>query len=196
VAAQFSAVGITTGKSFGYAEHIHQLITLLAASPLNMTTRINALDLRVALEPKSSLSAEITVRVTLNSDNKAQDLLAHLTSVTTAASTLQSGEFTEAEFGLAAGWQLAKAMGAQATIEGVGTNDVCLTLSLPIELEPASLPAEEAIDFGSARNGNGSGSNGNGNGSGNGHSGNHGNRHGNHNGNQPGQPLAETESKL
>jgi chromosome segregation ATPase len=194
VAAQVSAVGVTTGKSFGYAEHIHQLITLLAASPLNLTTRVNALDLRVALEPRSSVSAELTVRVTLNSENKAQDLLAHLTAVTMAAATLQSGDFTEAEFGLAAGWQLAKAMGAQTRIEGVGTNDVCVTLSLQIDLEPAALPAENAVDFGSARNGNGSDSNGNRNGSG--HNDDHGNWHGNHNGNQPSQPLVEAESKF
>ena len=189
VAVQVTAAGITTGKLFGFAEHIHQLITLLAASPLNIMTGLNALDVRVEIEPKSPTFAKMTVRVSLTADNKALDLLAHLSSITAAAATLQSGEFTEAEFGLAAGWQLAQAMGGQTAMAAVSTNEVCLTLSLPIEIEPVPLPAEDHTDGAAACNGNGSRN-------GNVHAGENGSRNGNQNGNHPNQPRIGVENEL
>jgi hypothetical protein len=164
VAVQTSASGTTAGKLFGNAEHIHQLITLLAVSPLTIMTRVSALDLRVAIEPKGARSALMTVRVALSSDNDAPDLFARLKSVTAAASAPQSGFLDEAELGLAAGWQLAQAMGAQATIEGEANREACLVISLPLEMSVDDAAASSPSVNG---NGNGTGS-GAGNGNGNG----------------------------
>ena len=158
VAVQTSASGATAGKLFANAEHVHQLITLLAASPLTITTHVSALDLRVALKPKSARSAQMTVRVALSSDNDTPDLLARLTLVTAAASTLQMESFDEAELGLAAGWQLAQAMGAQATIEGDGNQEARLVLSLPLKWirEPSSVDNDAGASSPSVHgNGNG-----------------------------------------
>jgi hypothetical protein len=165
VTVQVSAYGTTTGKLIGYAEHIYQLITLLAVSPLTIVTGVSALDLRVAIKPKCVRFAEMTVRVALSSDDNTQDLLARLTSVTTAAATLQTGLFDEAELGLAAGWQLARAMGAQAILEVDGGKEICLVLSLPIELGVELLPTDRVAAYVPTRNrdgisnGNGSGNN-------------------------------------
>jgi DNA-binding response OmpR family regulator len=175
VTAQVSAYGTTPGKLIGYAEHIYQLITLLAVSPLTIVTGVSALDLRVAIKSKCVRFAELTVRVALSSDDNAQDLLARLTSVTTAAATLQTGLFDEAELGLAAGWQLAQAMGAQTALEVVGGKETCLVLSLPIEMGVELLPTDRVAAYVPTRNSNGIN---NGNGSGN----NNVNRYGNHTG--------------
>jgi hypothetical protein len=157
VAAQTSASGITAGNLLGNAEHIHQLITLLAESPLTIVTRVSALDLRVAIEPKDARSAQMTVRVALSSDNDAPDLLAHLTSVTAAASTLQTESLDEAELGLAAGWQLAQALGAEAAIEGDGNREACLVISLPLEMDAQPSSVDNAAASSPAVNGNGNG---------------------------------------
>jgi chromosome segregation ATPase len=162
VAVQVSASGTATGKLIGCAEHVHQLITLLAVSPLTIMTGVSALDLRVAIKPRGAKFAEMTMRVALLSDNNPQDLLLRLTSVTAAASALQTGSFCEAELGLAAGWQLTQAMGAQAAFEIEGGKEVCLVLSLPIDLDQPLSPVNGATAPAPARNGNG---NVNGNGS-------------------------------
>ncbi len=163
VVVQISATDTGTGKLIGNAEHVHQLIALLTASPLNMEAGVNALDLRAAIKPKSARLAELTLRIVFSTDNRAQDLLARLTSVTAAAATLQTGSFSEAELGLAAGWQLALAMGAQPAIQADGGKEASLMLSLPIEMDEQPSPADS-----SAANGSRNGRNGNGNGKGNG----------------------------
>ena len=164
VAVQVSASGNVTGKLIGCAEHIHQLIILLAVSPVTIMTGINALDLRVAVKAKDTRFAEMTMRVALSSDNNAQDLLTRLTAVTKAASTLQTGSFNESELGLAAGWQLAQAMGAEATVEVDGSQEACLVLSLPLETNTRGLLPDGASVHVPSIHGNGNGSR-NGNGS-------------------------------
>jgi len=172
VAAQVSASGIIPGKVFGYAEHVHQLITLLSVSPFDMVTGITALNLRVAIKCRSAKVAEMTLRAAWSTENDAQELLALFASVTDAAATLQTGAFDEGDFGLAAGWQLALAMGARATLEVDGGRGVCLLLSLPMELVSQRWETDEFLAYVPPFNGNGNG-NGNGhrhhNGSGNGH---------------------------
>lgn len=171
VVVQISATDKVTGKLIGNAEHVHQLITLLATSPLNMEAGVNALDIRAAIKPKSARLAEMTLRIAFSTDNRAQDLLARLTSVTAAASTLQTGSFSEAELGLAAGWQLALAMGVQPAIQADGNKETSFVLSLPIEMDEQPSPADGTVDDVSAANGNRNGRNGNGKGNGfhNGH---------------------------
>lgn len=174
VAVQVSASGSTAGSLLGSAENVHQLITLLAVSPLTIETGITALDLRLAIKPKSDRFAEMTLRVALSSANAAHALLSRLNSVTAAAATLQTGSLNEAETGLAAGWQLAQAMGAQAILEVEGGVETCLVLSLPVEMAPQSAPASLGVTYVPALNGNRNGngdhkSNGNGNGKHNGH---------------------------
>jgi DNA-binding response OmpR family regulator/chromosome segregation ATPase len=188
VAVQVATAGLTTAELFGFAEHIHQLIILLATSPLHMVKDVNALDLRLEIEPQNMTLVKMTVRVTLSLARPAQDFLARLDSVTTAAATLQSGEFTEAEFGLAAGWQLAQAMGAQADIQAVGNQGVRLTLSLPVEIESALSTAEDPADRLAAPNGN-PGRNGHS------HTAKKVSRNGNHQHHQPEEPLMAVENK-
>ena len=155
VAVQVSTSGTTSGNVIGYAEHVHQLITLLAISPLTMMAGINALDLRVEITPRDVKFAEMNLRIALATDNNAQDLLAHLTSVTAAAPSLQAASLNEAEFGVAAGWQLALAIGAQVSLELEGSKAACLVLSLPLELDLDSSVDKAAAEAPSS-NGHGS----------------------------------------
>jgi chromosome segregation ATPase len=152
VTAQVSVSGAIPHRLIGCAEHVHQLITLLAVSPLTITTGVNALDLRVAIKPKCVRFAEITLRAALACDGDARELLAHLTSVTTSAS-LQTGTLNEAEIGLATGWQLAEALGSQAVLEMDGNGEVCIVLSLPVEMDLQPKPAGEAAVYRPSLNG-------------------------------------------
>jgi hypothetical protein len=126
-------------------------------SPLTIMKGVTALDLRVAIETKGARSAVMNVRAALSSENNVQDLLARLTSVTMAASALQTGAFDEAELGLAAGWQLAQAMGAQITIEGEGNREACLVLSLPLETDAQLSSVNEPAASSPSVKGNGNG---------------------------------------
>ena len=158
VTVQASASGSTPQCLIGCAEHVHQLITLLAISPITVTTGVNALDLQVAIKPQCARFAELSLRVALTSDDDTQELLRRLTSVTAAAASLQTGSFNEAEIGLAAGWQLAEALGARAAWELGGGKDVCLVLSLPVEMNPvAPVSINDAVDYAPSRNGHGNG---------------------------------------
>ena len=143
VAVQASMSGTDSGQVVGYAEHLHQLIMLLAVSPLTILPGINACNLRAETKSGSGKPAEIILRVGFSTDGNAEDLLSRFNSVTAAVLAPQTTSFNEAEFGLAAGWQLAMAMGAQPSIEAVGAKQVCLTLSLTLETESSS-PAEKA----------------------------------------------------
>ncbi len=188
VAAQVTAAGITTGRLIGFAEHIQQLIILLATAPFGMMPGINALDLRVELVPENSTFSKMTVRAGLSADNQAQALMAHISTVAASSATLQSGEFSEAEFGLAAGWQLAAAMGAQANVEVVSSHEVRLLVSMLIEMDRGPVPAEDPAER-TARNGHENShengrdhGNGNGNGNGHGHAMQNGGRSASHHG--------------
>jgi chromosome segregation ATPase len=184
VEVQVSAAGMTNDTVIGCAEQVHQLITLLASSPLTIMTGVTALDLRMATKPRSGRIAEMTLRAALSTDGQAQDLLLRLTSVTAAALTLQTGSFNEAELGLAAGWQLALALGADATVKIEGGNEVCLMISLPMETPGNPTLSEEPDSHSSANHALVcvSASNGNGNGS----------AHQNQNGNDNGRPSNES----
>jgi hypothetical protein len=161
VAVQASASVAAAGKLLGCAEHVHQLITLLALSPLTLLPDVNALDLQVAIGSQNDRFVDLTVRVGLASGGKASELLVRLTAVTAAAATLETAGFSEAELGLAAGWQLAQAMGAQVAIEGVHNHEVRLVLTLPIEkaagrsTQPVATASMISGDDGSHGNGNG-----------------------------------------
>ena len=178
VEVKVSAAGMTNDRVIGCAEQVHQLITLLAASPLTIMPGVTALDLRMETKPGSGRMAELTLRAALSTDGHAQELLQRLTSVTAAALTLQTGTLNEAELGLATGWQLALALEADATVKIEGDNEVCLMISLPMKTpvkpaiseEPDShsspnralvcVPAYKGNGNGSAhqsQNGNGSG---------------------------------------
>jgi DNA-binding response OmpR family regulator/chromosome segregation ATPase len=130
------STGPAPAKIKGSAEHIHQLITLLTVSPLATSTNITAIDLRATLKIKGEAFGEINLRIALSSKENAQDLLDHLAQATTAAPSLQAAALNEAEFGLAAAWQLATALGARAGVELQNGQEVCLLLSVPVELNP------------------------------------------------------------
>src|SRR6185437_1338820 len=102
-------------------------------------------------KPKCVRFAEITMRVALSSDD-VHELLARLAAVT-ASTSLQTGTLNEAEIGLAAGWQLAQAMGAQAVLEIDGGKEVCIVLSLPVEMDLQTAPTEDAMAYGASPNG-------------------------------------------
>jgi len=167
VIVQTSVTGKPAGELFGNAGHLHQLIYLLATSPVSMMPGTSKLDLRVAIEAQNSQTEKLTARLTLTRDVSAPDLLTRLNTVTAAAVTLQTEDFNEAEFGLATGWQLAQALGAKVAIQGASGREVCLVLSLPVKKDSRVAAPAAVIVPEPAANGNGHA---NGNGNGNGHS--------------------------
>jgi hypothetical protein len=126
----------------GYAEHIYQLITLLTVSPLAMSSGITVIDLHTAAHPTGGRAAEMDLRIAFATKDNPQALLDHFTKVT-AAPALPGGALAPQEFGLAAGWQLAIAMGSQARIEPANNREVCLVLSIPLELARESAGGDE-----------------------------------------------------
>lgn len=96
---------------------------------------VSALDLRVGIERMTASSADLTVRVALSTKTSAQNLRARIEFISAASANLKAGSFGEPESSLAAGWQLAQALGAQVAIETEGNSEVCITLSLPIEMQ-------------------------------------------------------------
>jgi hypothetical protein len=163
VAVQVSTAGTDLGNVTGYAEHIHQLITLLTVSPLTMTTGIGAVSLEVSMKAAADRAAELNLRIALTTEEDTQALLDQITKVTSAASALQAALLNEAEFGLAAGWQLAAAMGARTTVEQQGAKEICLLLSLPLQLASEALADKDKASLRNGNNGHGT------NGSNNGH---------------------------
>jgi len=146
---RLSQSGPGSSKLVGCAELIHQMINLLATSPLQITTGITAIALQSALKTGGDRYAEMELRITVSTDREAQDLVARLLAVTTAATALQAASFNETEFGLAAGWQLALALGARPVVELGNGKEACLAISLPLEMSsgasveeaPAAAPA-------------------------------------------------------
>lgn len=158
VEMQASASETASGQAAGFAEHIHQLITLLAAAPLTAMAGINACETRLDLKPGNDQLADLVLRVTLTTDADAQELLACLNTAIGAAGNLQTTSLSEAELGLGAGWQLALAMEAQPTLEAVSANQVCLTVSLPLEKNPRAAANPAPIKMSSARSSGANGS--------------------------------------
>ncbi|MDR3377931.1 MAG: hypothetical protein P4M10_04550, partial [Verrucomicrobiae bacterium] len=136
VAVRIAITGPATARAKGNAEHLHQLITLLAVSPLTLVSGINAIDLRAAWNPKGGTAAELDLRIALSTKEKNPDLLNLLIKATATVPAAQTAPLSTAEFGLAAGWQLAMALGARTRIELQNGKEACLLVAVPVELVP------------------------------------------------------------
>lgn len=136
VTVRVSAKGTPSLRVVGHPEHLHQLLTLLAASPIAVVPGVSALDLHVAVKTASGF-VKINLRAALSTDRSAQELLSRLTEVAAHTPNLQAAALSEAEFGLAAAWQLAAALGAAVSLELEGKR-VCLEFSLRL---PVAQPA-------------------------------------------------------
>jgi hypothetical protein len=139
-AVRMSITCPATARAKGNAEHIHQLFTLLAVSPLTLAEGINAIDLRAAWNSKGGTAAELELRIALSTKGSTPDLLTHLLRLTSAVPASQAQPLNAAEFGLAAGWQLAIALGACIGVELQNGTEACLLATVPLELIPETTP--------------------------------------------------------
>ena len=128
---QAAIIGSVPETAYGNAEHIHQLITMLAGS-LREVTGAGYFDLKVSLEADQTGIEEMLLEMLVPSTGSAGKLCARLKAITSASVTLQSVQFGEAESALAAAWQLALALGGSALIEKSADQEVRVRISLPI----------------------------------------------------------------
>jgi hypothetical protein len=124
----------------GNAQHIHQLITMLATSLPDVGCAEN-LELQVSFGAKQHGTAEMLLSLLLSSTYSDETLRLRLTTLTEASATLRTVRCGGAELALAAAWQLALALGGSPFIETTADRKVRVQISLPL-LATSSLFSE------------------------------------------------------
>jgi len=115
----------------GNAQHIYQLITMLAASLPEAGCAEN-LELQVSFGASQNGTAEMLLSLLLSSTHSAETLCLRLTTLTQASATLRTSRSGGPELTLAAAWQLALALGGNPSIEATADRKVRVQISLPL----------------------------------------------------------------
>jgi chromosome segregation ATPase len=126
---QTALVGPMPGRVYGNARHIHELITLLAAS-LPETGR--AENLEISFEAVQNGTAGLQLSFLLSPTGSAESRCDRLAAVTRASGTLQAASRDGSELALAAGWQLALALGGEPSLEPTADQKVLVRIFLPL----------------------------------------------------------------
>lgn len=143
VEARTALAGTEHGKLFGQPSHVHQLISLMTTSLLELG-EATQLDLQVAVQPRAANQAELSLQLRLASNSPAKDVCERLTAIATASGTLRATQFGEAESSFAVCWQLAQALGGVSRCEALAENEVCVVFSLPVETVAPLAPTENS----------------------------------------------------
>jgi len=136
---QVSLVGPVPECAHGSPRHIHQLITLLAAS-LPEVGHAESLEVQVSFKTMQNGSPELLLSLLLSSSGSEENLRLRLTSLTEASATLRTLRCGGPELALASAWQLALALGGSPSIEITTDRKVRVAISLPLQ---ATSPCSE-----------------------------------------------------
>jgi chromosome segregation ATPase len=137
---QATLVGAAPECAQGNAQHIHQVITLLAAS-LSRLGGVENLELQTSFETKQNGTAgavELHLSFDLSSTQDDQTLTKRLASITDASAALGAIQHEESELTLTSAWQLALAMGGYPVIETTADRKVRVRISLPLQAHSLS----------------------------------------------------------
>jgi len=129
---QTRLIGPVPERVRGSAQHIHQLLTMLAAS-LPDVGRSGALEIEVSFGAKQNGNANLLVSLLLVSAEPYETLCRRLTTVTQDSTTLQTVRCAGPELVLASAWQLALALGGSPFIETTADRKVRVQISLPLQ---------------------------------------------------------------
>jgi DNA-binding response OmpR family regulator len=129
---QVALVGPVPERAHGSPRHIHQLITLLAAS-LPEVGHAENLEVQVSFKTMQNGSPELLLSLLLSSSGSEENLRLRLTSLTEASATLRIVRCGGPELALASAWQLALALGGSPSIEITKDRQVRVAISLPLQ---------------------------------------------------------------
>src|SRR5262249_10978602 len=130
-------VGAPPQAVYGSPDHIHQLITTLAAS-LQDFARPDSIELQLSFGPQNG-SSQMLISFLLSSatDN---NLATRLTALTDAGASASSPRSADPELRLISAWQLALAVGADPRIATLSEHGVTLLVSMPLETKSSINP--------------------------------------------------------
>jgi hypothetical protein len=137
VQVQTRLVGQAPERVHGSSQHLHQLITMLAAS-LSDIGRADSLEVQAAFEVKQGGDAELQLSLFVASAGCGETLFHRLKALTEGSASLRSVRCGGPELGLTGAWQLALAMGGRPSVLITGEQKVGVEISLP-------LPANAAV---------------------------------------------------
>ena len=126
----------------GSAQHIHQLITMLATS-MQDVGRAENLDLQVSFEAKQNGNADMRLSLVLVSPYSDETLCLRLTTLTEESATLRTVRCAGPELALTSAWQLALALGGSPSIETMADRKVRVQISLPLLATPSLISENE-----------------------------------------------------
>jgi hypothetical protein len=115
----------------GNAPHIHQLITMFAASLPEVGCAEN-LELQISFETKENANAQMRLSFLLSSTCEDPSLNLRLTKLIESFAAPQSTQCNGSELVLMSAWQLALALGASPSLETMPERKVNLEISLPL----------------------------------------------------------------
>jgi hypothetical protein len=156
---QTAILGSVPERVRGNAQHIHQLITLLADS-LAAVAAVENVELQVSFAPSETEAPQLLLALVLTSNCSPETLCLHLAAQTDSSAALSSGRRDPAELTLAAAWQLAFALGGCPRLETTVDHKVQVQVALPLQVaslpeashETAPLPIEIHGDSGASPN--------------------------------------------
>ena len=128
---QTMLVGPVPERVHGSAQHIHQLILMLATS-LPDVGGSGALEIEVSFGAKQNGNANMLLSLLLASGERDEALCRRLTTLAQESTTLQTVRWEGPELSLASAWQLALALGGSPFIETTADRKLRVQISLPL----------------------------------------------------------------
>jgi hypothetical protein len=139
---QTALVGAVPERVEGNAQHIHQLITLLAAS-LARIDGAKHLELQVSFGAWQNGTADMRLSLLLSATGGNGTLCHRLTSLVESSPTLRTVPHEGPELALTAAWQLAMALGGRPVIDTGTERGVRLQISLPLQTAASLFSKDE-----------------------------------------------------
>jgi len=149
---QTALVGPVPDCMRGNAQHIHELITMLATS-LRDVGRAENLEVQVSFDAKHDGTAEMLLSLLLSSTYSDETLCLRLKTLAEASATLRTVRCGGPELALTAAWQLALAMGGRPFIETTADRNVRVQISLPLRATSSLFSKHESGRASVATNG-------------------------------------------
>ena len=137
VKGQITVVGPVPEYAHGSAHHIHQLITMLSSSLIDLGCAEN-LEAQVTCQTDQGGTSRILFSFLLSSPCSEETLYLRLRTITEASAALRVVQHGGPELALSAAWQLALALGGSPLIERTANQKVHVQVSLPLQVTSSS----------------------------------------------------------
>jgi hypothetical protein len=118
-------------RACGNPEHIHHLITVLAAA-LREIAKAKTLDLRASFDAQQAGSLELALQWDVTTMTGIDALRHRIVSITDASARARAVWADESELALASAWQLARAMDGRPCVETTEHGKLRVRVTLPL----------------------------------------------------------------